>query len=98
MTMNAYDIAECHRLVHDRGLKGWKFLLVRGNPDNAVNSWLTLWNSDEKMVMSIGKMKNGPNYYAHAQRVAPPNTWMMPTRREALALALDKWLEYIEAT
>lgn len=94
--MNALDYAECHRLLHDRGLKGWKLLLVKGNPDHPVNRWLTLWNSDGKMVLSIARTPGGKDYCAHAQRMHGVNTWILPHMQEALSIGLDKWLAYTE--
>ena len=94
--MNAYAIAECHRLLYDRGLTGWKCLMVRGNPDHSVSEWLTLWDSDRKMVMSIARMANGKDYYAHAQRMPDMNTWVLPSQLEAMSVGLDHWLAYKE--
>ena len=90
--MNAYDIAECHRLLHDRGLKGWKLLMVRGNLP--THRWLTLWDHEGKMVASIAQTANGMDYYAHAQRMKGQNTWVLPSRLEAMSVALDHWLAY----
>ena len=92
--MNAFDRAECHRLVHDRGLKEWKFRPVQGNQAHPVSQWLTLWDNDDKIVCSIARMANSKNYCAHAQRMQGDNTWVAPTPAEVLAIALDKWLAY----
>ena len=94
--MNAYALAECRRLLHDRGLVGWKLLVVRGNPDHPVNRWLTIWDDQGKMVMSIAKMGHGPQYYAHVQRMRGDNTWVADTQTEAMGIALDHWLAYKE--
>ena len=91
--MNAFAIAECHRVVHDRGLKDWKFLLVRGNPGGPVSEWLTTWDDGGKMVITVAKMPHSDDYWSNSQRI-DGYTHTGRTAAEAFSLALDRWLVY----